>query len=157
MAFTIRRARADETERLREITIEAFDGVSIDQNIERRFGLLADTTWQERKGGEVVEECESGALDVFVAELNGTVTAYVTTRLDPRTLTGHISHLAADPRHQGGGQGRALMEHALEHLRESGMRHARIETIEQNAVCCAFYPRMGFQEVARKIYYAREL
>ena len=157
MAFQIRQARPDEAERLREITLEAFDGVSIDQNIERRFGPLGGTTWQDRKGAEVVAECHDEAFVVFVAELSGVVTAYITTRLDPRTLTGHISHLAADPRHQGSGQGRALMERALERFRESGMRHARIETIERNALCLEFYPRMGFEEVARKVYYAREL
>ena len=33
-------------ETIKAITVEAFDGVSIDQNIERRFGSIAEQDWR---------------------------------------------------------------------------------------------------------------
>ena len=37
------------------------------------------------------------------------------------------------------------------------MQVAKIETLEQNAVGQALYPRAGFKEVARQIHYAMRL
>jgi len=37
------------------------------------------------------------------------------------------------------------------------MKMAKIEALDQNPVAPAFYPRAGFQEVARQIHYAMPL
>ena len=49
------------------------------------------------------------------------------------------------------------MQAALDYLRASGMRYAKIETLEQNRKGQAFYPSVGFQEVARQIHYLMRL
>ena len=70
---------------------------------------------------------------------------------------GHIRNLAVTPAEQGHGIGRALIDHALQHFRRQGMRAARIETLEQNERCAEFYPRLGFTEVGRQVFYFKEL
>ena len=37
------------------------------------------------------------------------------------------------------------------------MLYARIETLEQNTRCLAFYPSMGFQEIGRQVHYIMPL
>jgi ribosomal protein S18 acetylase RimI-like enzyme len=49
------------------------------------------------------------------------------------------------------------MRAVLDLLRAEGMELARIETLAQNPVGMAFYPKMGFEEVARQIHYAMRL
>src|SRR4051812_14487992 len=42
----IRTYRPDDLESLRRMTVEAFDGVSIAQNMERRYGLIHEHDWR---------------------------------------------------------------------------------------------------------------
>jgi ribosomal protein S18 acetylase RimI-like enzyme len=37
------------------------------------------------------------------------------------------------------------------------MKHARVETLENNEKARGLYPKLDFEEVARRIYYFREL
>ncbi len=149
----IRPYRPDDRDAILDITVRAFDGVSIDQNIERRFGTIAGVGWQERKAGHLAADFAAEPEGIFVAECGGRVAGYVTTRSSPRTRIGHILNLAVHPDHQGRGLGRRLLEAALDHLRAAGMAYVRIETLEQNERCMALYPTFGFQEVARQIHY----
>ena len=64
----IRSYQPSDLPRLIEITIEAFDGVSIDQNIERRFGPVADRSWQWRKGEAIRQDADRFTEGIFVAE-----------------------------------------------------------------------------------------
>ena len=139
------------------ITVCAFDGVSIDQNIERRLGIIAGVGWQKRKAAHLVADLADRPDDVLVAERDGQVVGYVTTRVDTPAGIGRILNLAVAPEHQGQGIGTRLLQAALEHLRAEGMQCARIETLEQNARCAALYPTLGFQEVARQIHYVLPL
>ena len=157
MGVRIRPFRESDRERLREITAEAFDGVSIDQNIERKFGLVGGRDWKFRKGTAIRREVESNMDGVLVAEVNGRVVGYITTSVNPETKIGHIPNLAVHPDFQRRGIGRMLIEAALRLLRERGMEMAKIETLEQNIVASRFYPKMGFVEVARQIHYVKPL
>lgn len=149
--------KPSDLERLREITIEAFNGVSIDQNIEKMFGALNGVHWQELKAGNVTKDTDDNPAGIFVAEKEGEVAGYITCSADRRALSGQIINLAVDGRFRGRGLGRALIERAHEYFREEGMLYARIETLEQNDLCMAFYPRTGYREVARKVYFFQEL
>ncbi|MFP4056959.1 MAG: GNAT family N-acetyltransferase [Candidatus Brocadiia bacterium] len=149
----IRPYRPADFDALVEITIRAFDGVSIDQNIERRFGPINGVGWEERKGRHLERDVTANPRGVLVYEEDGGPAGFVACRFDRRTAIGWIPNLAVHPDHQGRGIGRRLMEAALDYLREQGMRFVRIETLEQNARCAAFYPRLGFQEVGRQIHY----
>ena len=157
MNVRIRRFREEDRERLKEITREAFDGVSIDQNIERLFGVIAGMRWYERKWRDIDADCDANPEGVFVAEADGEVVGYITTRIDRQTRIGRIMNFAVSPRHQRKGIGSKLLERALEYLREEGMEFVRIETLEQNEVCKRFYPKLGFREVARQIHYIMPL
>jgi ribosomal protein S18 acetylase RimI-like enzyme len=153
----IRRFRESDREAIKRITAESFEGVSQDDNLEKMFGLLGGTDWQQRKTGGVAAELDSYTDHVFVCEIDGTVAGYVTTNIDTTTKVGHIRNLAVDRSLQKQGMGRALIHGALQYFREEGMEVAKIETLEQNAICRKFYPSFGFKEYARQIHYAMRL
>lgn len=147
-----------DLDRLKEITAICFAGVSIDADIEARFGLIGGRDWRWRKRRHLDADVEGDrARGVFVWEEDGAPVGYITTRLDPESRIGWIPNMAVLPQFQGRGIGRRLMEHALDFLRQSGMEAAKIETLAQNAIGSRFYPSAGFQEVARQIHYFMRL
>ncbi|MEW6749582.1 MAG: GNAT family N-acetyltransferase [Candidatus Latescibacterota bacterium] len=154
----IRPYRPEDLQQLKQITEVCFEGVSIDRNIERHFGLIAGRDWRWRKVRHIDEDVAGDrARGVFVWESDGRVVGYITTRLDRESRLGWIPNIAVLPQFQGHGVGRRLMEAALEYMRAEGMECAKIETLEQNAVGSRFYPDVGFREVARQIHYAMRL
>ena len=147
-----------DLETLREITVVCFEGVSIDQNIEERLGLIGGRDWRWRKARHIDADAEGeNARGVFVGEIDGKIAGYVTARVDRESRVGQIPNLAVRPQHRGKGLGRELLQKALSYLREEGMECARIETLEQNPVGARLYPSEGFQEVARQIHYITRL
>src|SRR5262245_25701673 len=152
-AARIRPYREGDLPRIQAITVASFEGVSIDRNIEARFGPVAGRDWKARKARDVALDVEVNPAGVFVAETDGQVVGYITTRLDPFSGIGRIPNLAVDAAARGSGLGSALIRHALAYLREQGMAMAKIETLVQNERGQALYPRFGFQEVARQIHY----
>jgi ribosomal protein S18 acetylase RimI-like enzyme len=155
--MTIRPYRDADLERLQEITVDSFEGVSIDRNIEVAFGLVGGRDWRERKARDVANDAGVCPEGIFVAEEQGRVVGYITTRPDPFTRIGRIPNLAVDPAFRGSGIGSALIQHAIDYLRGAGMVMAKIETLEQNLRGQALYPRFGFREVARQIHYVMPL
>jgi ribosomal protein S18 acetylase RimI-like enzyme len=139
--------------RLKDITAEAFDGVSIDQNIERRFGAVAGHAWQWRKARHVEVDAQRDPQGIFVAEHEGRIVGYVSTWIDREAGIGHIPNLALTAAARGRGLGRRLLEHALARFRQAGIRFAKIETLDQNQVAQQLFPSLGFEEVARQIHY----
>src|SRR5262249_54897733 len=141
---------------VRQLTIAAFEGVSIDHNIETRIGPIAGRDWCWRKSRDVDSDIDDEATELAVAEddSSGMVVGYVTMKCDLETRMGWIHNLAVDTRVRGQGLGRRLIEHALSHFRAAGMTIAKIETLEQNKIGQHLYPSVGFVEVARQIHYA---
>lgn len=153
----IRPYRPEDLDALKEITIICFDGVSIDQNIEKKFGRFADTDWKDRKTKHMDEDARANAEGIFVYEDNGNIAGYITTRIDHESKIGGIPNLAVRPECRGKGVGKALMKAAFDYFEAQGMAVAKIETLDQNAIGQSFYPRSGFVEVARQIHYAMPL
>jgi ribosomal protein S18 acetylase RimI-like enzyme len=153
----IRGYRSGDLERLQAITIEAFEAVSIDKNLEAEFGELGDRDWKWRKARAILDDCERDPQGVFVAEVGSDVVGYITTWIDREAGFGMIPNLAVDSQARGRGIGRQLIQHAIEHFRTSGIAYARIETLEQNAIGQKLYPSLGFREVARQIHYAMRI
>jgi ribosomal protein S18 acetylase RimI-like enzyme len=149
----IRTFRADDLPRLKEITAEAFDGVSIDQNIQQRFGIVAGHDWQWRKSRHVEIDAVRDPQGIFVAEEDGQVLGYVSSWIDGEAGIGHIPQLALTAAARGQGLGRRLLEHALARFRREGIRFAKIETLDQNHIAQRLFPSLGFVEVARQIHY----
>ena len=155
--MNIRRFRESDRERLKAITVICFEGVSVDQNIEKLHGIVGGHDWRWRKARDVDADVAANAEGVFVAEVDGEVVGYISTRVNRDTRIGGIPNFSVLPQCQKQGIGRALASAALEYLREQGMQLARIETLEQNAVGRHFYPQLGFREIARQIHFAMPL
>lgn len=149
----IRPFQPADLEQLKEITIICFDGVAMDQNLEQRFGLIAGKDWRFRKARHMDVDVEANPAGIFVAEVEGEVIGYVTTRVDPVTKIGGIPNFSVLPAQRNQGIGRRLLETAITYLREQGMLYARIETLEQNPIGQYLYPSVGFQEFARQIHF----
>lgn len=155
--MTIRPYQPADLARIQEITVNSFESVSIDRNIEEQYGFVAGKDWTQRKARDVTTDCEVQPEGVFVAEIDGAVAGYITTRLDRFTAIGRIPNLAVDAAYRGQGVGTHLIEHAIDWMREQGMSMAKIETLVQNERGQALYPRFGFREVARQIHFVMPL
>jgi ribosomal protein S18 acetylase RimI-like enzyme len=156
--FRIRAFRPSDLPRLREMTAEAFDGVSIDQGIEQAFGAINGRDWQWRKMRHVDDDVARDDAGLFVAEADaGKIIGFISTWCDTDAGIGHIPNVVVAAGHRGQGLGRALIEHALHHFRNSGLTHAKIETLVQNEVGQSLYTSIGFREVARQIHLAMDL
>jgi ribosomal protein S18 acetylase RimI-like enzyme len=156
MAIDIRAFQESDRSAVRQLTIAAFEGVSIDHNIEERLGPVAGRDWRWRKSRDVDCDIDMAGTEVAVAEDDcaGRVVGYITMHCDPETRIGWIHNLAVEVMTRGQGVGRRLIEHALSHFRAAGMTIAKIETLEQNTIGRHLYPSVGFVEVARQIHYA---
>ena len=149
----IRPFRPSDLETLKTITAICFDGVSIDQNIEQLHGLIHGKDWRWRKKRHIDDDAAVNAAGILVAEEDGQIVGYVSTRVDPATRIGGIPNFSVLPAFQQRGIGRRLLEEAVTYLAAEGMTYARIETLDQNDVGANFYPDFGIKEVARQINY----
>ena len=107
LPITIRGYKSRDQARIRELTLEGFDGVSIDQNADRLLGLDTPPLWRARKWAGVQAELEASPADHFVAELDGDVIGYITTRPQPDAGIGQIPNMAVDARYRRRGRGLA--------------------------------------------------
>jgi ribosomal protein S18 acetylase RimI-like enzyme len=154
---TVRKYRRRDRPAVMRITEESFEGFCLDCNMEEHFGTIAETTWQDRKRAGIDYDLRRNPGHALVAELDGRVVGYVCTRIYREHSTGHVANMAVARDYQGRGVGRMLMQRALEHFRDCGMRYARVETLEQNYKGRKLYPAFGFKEIGRQVYFLREL
>jgi ribosomal protein S18 acetylase RimI-like enzyme len=149
----IRPWRTEDTEEIVRITVETFVGVAIDYYIEQQVGRLGND-WQARKARAVREDIQANPAGVLVAEDDdGSVLGYITTRVDHDSQLGWIPNIGVRPELKSHGIGAQLMQAALAYLRQAGMTHVKIETLEPNQIGARFYPQVGFKEVVRQIHY----
>lgn len=153
----IRKYKESDQEILKEITVICFDGVSIDQNIEKLYGPIAGKDWQWRKKRHIDNDVKANAEGIFVAEVDGKVVGYITTKVDHELKIGRISHLAVVPVDQKKGIGKKLINAAIEYLRNKDMKYVRIEALDQNDICMHFYTKYGFEEIGRQVNFIMEL
>lgn len=153
----IRPFQPADLQAMKQITVEAFDGVSIDQGIERVFGPIHGHDWRWRKARHLDEDLLRPHAAFFVAEDQGQVVGYVTTWQDREAGIGHIPNLAVAAGYRNRGLGRTLLETAMNHFRACGLTHAKIETLVQNAIGNHLYPSLGFVEVARQVHFVARL
>jgi ribosomal protein S18 acetylase RimI-like enzyme len=159
MSIVIRPYREADRQALREMTVEAFEGVSIDHNIDRVLGPVAGRNWRWRKARQVDVDIDTPGGELAVAEDDESDRAvgYVTMTFDPESRIGWIHNLAVSGSVRNKGLGRLLLQHALDRFRKEGMTVAKIETLEQNPIGRHLYPAVGFREVARQIHFAMDL
>ena len=152
---SIRLYRPEDLALIKQLTLESFAGVTLEQNVEQALGILNGHDWRWRKARHMDEDVAANPSGIFVAEAR--VVGYITTLVDREAGKGRIPNLAvaADFRNQG--LGRKLIEFALDYFRKEGLEYAMIETMAQNAVGNNVYLQCGFVEVARQIHFARKL
>jgi ribosomal protein S18 acetylase RimI-like enzyme len=161
MPLHIRPFRSADLPELQRLTIEGFDGISIDQSVEQHFGVLAGRDWTWRKARQIDDDIAANPEGVFVAlaspSPDAPVLGFISTRIDRDAAKGRIPNLAVDAPSRGQGIGRALIAHALDYLRQEGMAFVMIETMEHNPIGQHLYPSLGFVETGRQIHYALKL
>ena len=153
----IRDYHPDDLPTLKRIMVEAFDGVSIDQGMQKEFGEINGHDWQWRKARHLDIDADRKPDGIFVAEIEGQVVGFISTWHDDEAGIGHIPNISLVPECRGKGIGRQLIEYALDQFREHGLTHAKIETLEQNAIGNHLYQDVGFVEVARQVHFLAEL
>jgi len=157
MNFSVRSFRPEDLATIKQLTVDAFEGVSLEQDIESALGILNDRDWRWRKARHIDEDVSADADGIFVAERGSEILGYITTRIDREAGKGRIPNLAVDVNHRGHRIGRRLIQHALDYFRSAGLQYAVIETMAQNDVGQHLYPACGFIEVGRQVHYARKL
>lgn len=155
--MNIRLYQPADLEPLRQMTVEAFQGVSRDENIEERFGLINGHDWRWRKARDINADAAANPAGLFIAEEEGRILGFVTTRIDAEAGIGWVVHLVIGAGLRGKGIGRTLIAHALDYFRSLGLTHARIETLDQNEISKRLFPSCGFVEIARQIHYFMDL
>jgi ribosomal-protein-alanine N-acetyltransferase len=157
MEIIIRPFQPGDLETLQRLTIESFEGLSLDQNVERAFGVLHGHDWRWRKVRSIEDDVRSNVAGVFVAEAEGRILGYITTQLDRTAGKARMPNLAVDAAARGQGLGRRLIQHALDYLRDEGIAYAMIETMAGNEIGEHLYPACGFTEVGRLIHFGIKL
>src|SRR5436190_18965162 len=142
---------------IKQLTVESFARVTLEQHVEQALGLLHGHDWRWRKARHIDQDVAANRGGVFVAEAQGHVVGYITTLVDREAGKGRIPNLAVAEEFRGQGLGRRLIEHALDYFRRESLAYAVIETMAQNETGQGLYPACGFVEVARQIHYARKL
>jgi ribosomal protein S18 acetylase RimI-like enzyme len=125
--------------------------------MQKLFGIIHDHDWQWRKARHLDEDAARDSSGIFVAELDGRIVGFISTWQDREAGIGHIPNLSLEADVRGQGLGRQLIEFVLQHFRASGLTHAKIETLEHNAIGEHLYTSLGFREVARQIHFVAEL
>ena len=92
---------------VRELTVAAFEGVSIDHNIDLRLGPIAGRDWRWRKSRDIDRDIDVLGAELAVAEdeQTGAVVGYVTMQCDPETRIGWIHNLVVGDGGAGPGAG----------------------------------------------------
>src|SRR4029077_13849207 len=121
MTATIREFQPSDLPRLREITVEAFNGVSIDQNAERHLGLIAGHDWQWRKARHVDDDVRRDPAGTFVAARGDQPLASGSPCVGWDAGIGHIPTLALTAAARGEGLGHRLLEPPGEHSRRHNL------------------------------------
>ena len=153
----IRPYRPEDLPVLKKIMVEAFEGVSIDQGIELEFGPVNGHDWKWRKARHLDDDVARDADGILVAETDGEIVGFISTWQDKEAGIGHIPNISIIPEQRGKGLGRRLIDMALDRFRQSGLTHAKIETLVQNPIGKHLYPSTGFREVARQIHFVADL
>jgi ribosomal protein S18 acetylase RimI-like enzyme len=146
-----------DLEAIKQLTLDSFGGVTIEENLESALGTFNGHDWRWRKARHIDEDVAANPAGIFVAEIEGRMAGYITTRVDREAGKGRIPNLAVAGEFRGAGLGRRLIERALDYFREQGLAYAVIETMAQNPVGQHLYPACGFVEIAQQVHFARRL
>jgi ribosomal protein S18 acetylase RimI-like enzyme len=150
-------AQDGDIENVIQLTLDAFGQVSFESNIESKFGLINDTSWQIRKADHIREDFSDPNGLVLLAKIADETIGFVSIRLNQKSKIGVIANLAVATKARNEGVGRKLIKAAIGEMKSESMELARIETLDQNDIGKSLYPKLGFREIAKQIYYCQDL
>jgi GNAT superfamily N-acetyltransferase len=146
--FTIREARADERETIRELTLSAYSQFAT---------IMAPSAWPGLQSAILGGLANAEQADIFVAEHGGRIVGSVF--LFPpaqddgseggRMVWPELRMLAVSPEARGRGIGTALVEACLQRGRERGDEAIGLFTSESMRDALRLYPRLGFERDSR--------
>ena len=104
-----------------------FDSIqkAMDADVYRSF---YPDNWRVSQQKAVEEVCAAADTNVWVAVDAGSTVGFVVVKLHSEDSMGEIYMIAVDPDFQGHGIGGALIEFALDWMKEAGMSVAMVET-----------------------------
>jgi GNAT superfamily N-acetyltransferase len=103
--------------------------------------------WRVNQQKAVEDVCTAENTNVWVAIDTDSVLGFIAVKLDSETSMGEIYMVAVDPDFQGQGIGTALMEFALDWMKNAGMSVAMVETGGDpgHAPARRTYEKLGFR------------
>jgi GNAT superfamily N-acetyltransferase len=103
--------------------------------------------WQQRQAKDVRDFLRSRDQTTFVARQGESVLGFVGTRFHPDDSRGEIVIIAVEPKHQGKGIAKVLMQGASDHLRDQGASILMVETGDDpgHVPSRAAYEAFGFE------------
>lgn len=113
--------------------------------------------WEMRQRTDIEAVCRDDSTDVWVAHLDGTLCGFIGLRVHDEDSMGEIYVIAVDPTHQRRGVGAALIEFALDWMRERDLAMAMVETggDEGHAPSRATYEDSGFERLPVARYFRK--
>jgi ribosomal protein S18 acetylase RimI-like enzyme len=138
-----------------DITRAAWDGVTMAETRERRFGRIGGRDWREHKVDDVLSGCDQRPDQVLVARAAGAVVGYATFFFRADGEVGVVGNNAVHPDWQGRGIGTALIGRVIDELTAQGARILEVSTMEQDAAARRVYEKHGFTLAAATVHYAR--
>jgi hypothetical protein len=150
LALIIRSYQPADLPLLKAITVEAFTGVSIDHGIEEQFGPINGYDWKWRKARHLDDDAARDPTGIFV---RGAAPSVISLPAGLKAASATFEHRHRRNCGQLGRSNRACSAH----FRASGLTHAKIEALAQNAVGNHLYRDLGFVEVARQVHFVAKL
>ncbi|WP_444980632.1 GNAT family N-acetyltransferase [Microseira wollei] len=122
-----------------------FDSIqnAMDADVYRAF---YPDNWRVSQQKAVESVCAADDTNVWVAIAAGSTVGFVAVKLHSESSMGEIYMVAVDPDFQGQGIGTALMEFALDWMKDAGMSVAMVETGGDpgHAPARRTYEKLGF-------------
>lgn len=103
--------------------------------------------WRKEQLRSINRVCDSEDVEVIVAEVDGVIVGFSSTKSHPEDFLGEVVMIGVDPRHQQQGIGTALMEASLATIKRNGFELAMVETGGDPAHASArrTYEKLGFE------------
>jgi GNAT superfamily N-acetyltransferase len=127
----IREYRPDDRAAVVALALRAWEPVF--ESLRRVLGAELDermhgTDWRVYQRASVEAALDNDDMHLWVAEIDGTVVAFMAVTLHPDDSMGELYMIAVDPAAQGHGLGTRLTDVATDWMRAAGMRVAMIAT-----------------------------